>query len=154
MTRPRLILLASAGSAALLLGALAFQHLGGLAPCKLCIWQRWPHGAAILAGLLALALPRLTVLPLLGALAALATSGVGLYHTGVEQHWWLGPTTCTSGSVGGLTADEFYKHLMNAPMVRCDDIAWQMFGLSMASWNMVISLALAVLWLMAWRSRT
>ena len=76
MTRTRLILLAAGGSAALLLGAFIFQFFG-YAPCKLCLWQRWPHAAAALVGLLALALPRITPLPLLGALAALTTSGIG-----------------------------------------------------------------------------
>ena len=132
MTRSLSICLAAGGSAALLLGALAFQHLGGLAPCKLCIWQRWPHGAAILIGLLALFLPG-PILPLLGLLAALATAGVGLYHTGVERGWWEGPTTCTSAPVGNLTPAELMDHIMNAPLVRCDDVPWQLFNLSMAS---------------------
>ena len=87
MTRNRLVLLAAGGSAALLLGALAFQFLGGLPPCKLCYWQRYPHVAAVLIGAVALAVPG-RVLPLLGAVAALATSGVGIYHTGVEKGWW------------------------------------------------------------------
>ena len=103
MTRAYWIVLAAGGSAALLLGAFAFQHLGGLAPCKLCLWQRWPHGAAIVIGVLALALPG-RLLPLLGALAALTTAAIGGYHTGVERGWWEGPTTCTSGPVGGISA--------------------------------------------------
>ena len=150
MTRSLSICLAAGGSAALLLGALAFQHLGGLAPCKLCIWQRWPHGAAILLGLLALFLPG-PILPLLGLLAALATAGVGLYHTGVERGWWEGPTTCTSAPVGNLTPAELMDHIMNAPLVRCDDVPWQLFNLSMASWNMLLSLGLAAIWLTAMR---
>lgn len=144
------ICLAAGGSAALLLGALAFQHLGGLAPCKMCIWQRWPHGAAIVLGLLALVLPG-PVLPVLGALAALATGGIGLYHTGVEQGWWQGPTTCTAAPVGALTPGELMDHIMNAPLVRCDEVPWQLFSLSMASWNMLLSLGLAAIWLIAAR---
>ena len=150
MTRTLSICLAAGGSAALLLGALAFQHLGGLAPCKLCIWQRWPHGAAILLGLLALFLPG-PILPMLGLLAALATAGVGAYHTGVERGWWEGPTTCTSAPIGSLTPGELMDHIMNAPLVRCDDVPWQLFNLSMASWNMLLSLGLAVIWLVAMR---
>lgn len=153
MTRSHLILLAAGGSASLLLGALAFQHLGGLAPCKLCLWQRWPHGAAILIGVLALALPRIAALPALGALAALTTSGIGVYHTGVERGWWEGPNTCTSGPVGGLSSSELLDRIMNAPLVRCDEVAWQMAGLSMASWNALLSLGLALIWLAALRSR-
>ena len=150
MTRNRLVLLAAGGSAALLLGALAFQFLGGLPPCKLCYWQRYPHVAAVLIGAVALAVPG-RVLPLLGAVAALATSGVGIYHTGVEKGWWQGPTSCTSGSVTGMSADDLMDQIMSAPLVRCDDVAWEMLGLSMASWNALLALLLALVWIAAAR---
>ncbi|SDC10236.1 disulfide bond formation protein B [Ruegeria marina] len=148
MSRKTLILLAAGGSAALLLGAWAFQYIGGLAPCKMCIWQRYPHGAAVLIGALALA-TGWRLLPWAGALAALTTSGVGFFHAGVEQGWWEGPTTCTSGPIGGLSAEQLMEQIMNAPLVRCDEIPWQMLGISMAGWNGLISLALALLWLLA-----
>lgn len=151
LTRRHLILLAAGGSAVLLLGALAFQHLGGLAPCKLCLWQRWPHGAAILIGLAALALPG-RLLPVLGGLAALATAGIGAYHTGVERGWWEGPATCTAPGAGDMSADAAFEQMMAAPLIRCDEVAWQMLGLSMASWNVVASLILAGLWVMAARA--
>jgi disulfide bond formation protein DsbB len=149
MTRARLIVLAAGGSAALLAGAYLFQ-LSGLAPCKLCIWQRWPHLAAILIGASALAVPG-RVLPALGAVAALATSGIGVYHTGVERGWWVGPSTCTSGPIAGQSAEDLLNHILNAPLVRCDEVAWSLMGLSMASWNAVLSLALAVIWVAAAR---
>lgn len=152
MTQQRLILLAASGSAALLLGAFAFQHLGELAPCKLCIWQRYPHAAAIALGAVALFVP-LPALLILGAAAALASAGIGLYHVGVEQGWWEGPTSCTAGAIGGVDTNDLFDQIMAAPLIRCDDIAWQFAGLSMAGWNMVISLALAGLWVMALRSR-
>ncbi|MCB1335560.1 MAG: disulfide bond formation protein B [Roseivivax sp.] len=146
------ILLAAGGSAALLLGALGFQYLGGLAPCKLCIWQRWPHLAAVLIALPALA-TRGPVFPWLGALAAAATAAVGGYHTGVERSWWEGPTTCTtSNDIGAMSTDALLESIMNAPLVRCDEVPWEMFSLSMASWNMILSLALVALWLMAARA--
>jgi disulfide bond formation protein DsbB len=153
MTRQKtLILLAAAGSAALLLGALAFQHLGGMAPCKLCIWQRWPHGIAVVMGGLGLvALPG--IVARLGALAAFATALIGGYHTGVERGWWQGPSDCTGGPVGGLSADDLLAQIMAAPLVRCDEVPWEMWGLSMASWNAVASLALMLIWLMALRAR-
>jgi len=151
MTRKVLILLAAGGSALLLLGALGFQYLGGLPPCDLCIWQRWPHLAAVVIGAVALVLPGRT-LPLLGGAAALTTSGIGLYHTGVERGWWEGPTTCTSGPVGGLTPDQLMDQIMAAPLVRCDEVAWDLFGLSMASWNALAALALALIWLAAARA--
>ena len=150
MTRDRYILLATGGSLALMLGALGFQYLGGLPPCKLCYWQRYPHVAAIAIGLVALALPG-RVLPALGALAALATAAVGGYHTGVERGWWEGPDTCTSGDIGGLSTDALLDQIMNAPLVRCDEIAWEFLTLSMASWNMIASLVLAGLWIAAYR---
>jgi disulfide bond formation protein DsbB len=153
MTRQRtLILLAAGGSAALLLGAFAFQHLGGMAPCKLCLWQRWPHGAAVVLGLAGLAAwPAL--MAGLGALAALATAGIGGYHTGVERGWWPGPSDCSGGPVGEMTSEELFAQIMAAPLVRCDEVPWEMLGLSMASWNMVVSLGLAALWVMALRAR-
>lgn len=150
MTQKNWIRLAAGGSAALLLGAFAFQHLGGLAPCKLCIWQRYPHAVAIALGAAALFVP-LPALLALGALAALATAAVGLYHVGVEQGWWEGPTSCTSGSIGGVDKNDLFDQIMAAPLIRCDDIAWQFAGLSMAGWNMIISLVLAGFWLMALR---
>ena len=155
MTRPSLILLATLGSAVLLGGAFAFQFLGGLAPCPLCLLQRWPHAAAVLIGLVALALIRSAgvqrLLALAGALAALTTAGLGLYHTGVERQWWQGPDTCTTGGIGGVSADQLLDQILAAPIVRCDEVAWQMAGLSMASWNMLASLALALIWLAAAR---
>ncbi len=146
MTRTILILIAAGGSIALLLGALAFQYIGGLPPCDLCILQRWPHLAAAGIGVVALAVPG-RVLPLLGAVAALTTAAFGLYHTGVERGWWEGPTTCTSGPVTGLTPNQLMEQIMSAPLVRCDEVAWDLLGLSMASWNAIAALALAGVWL-------
>ncbi|MEL7257613.1 MAG: disulfide bond formation protein B [Pseudomonadota bacterium] len=152
MTQRQLyILLAAGGSAALLLAAFAFQHLGGMAPCKLCLWQRWPHGAAIGIGALALLIPGM-IMPLLGALAALATAGIGAYHTGVEKGWWEGPSSCSAQGTEGLSAQELMDQILSAPLVRCDEVPWSMLGLSMASWNMVVALVLAILWLKAART--
>ena len=145
-----LMLLAAAGSLALMLGAFAFQHLGGLPPCKMCIWQRYPHVVAIGIGLIALRFGN-AALAWLGALAALVTAGIGGYHTGVERGWWEGPTSCSSQSISGLSADELFDQIMSAPVVRCDEVAWSLMGLSMASWNMVISLVLAGIWIAAAR---
>lgn len=152
MNRRFLILCAAGGSAALLLGAFAFQYLGGMPPCKMCIWQRWPHAAAIGIGILAIWLPG-RVLPIFGALAALTTAGIGVYHTGVERGWWEGPTSCTSGSIDGLTAQDLMDQIMSAPLVRCDDVPWELFTLSMASWNAVVSFGLALIWLAAARAK-
>lgn len=153
MTRQQYVALAAGGSLALMLGAYAFQHLGGLAPCKLCVWQRYPHVVAIALGAIALFVPAPALL-LAGALAALATAGIGGYHVGVEQGWWDGPATCSAQGVGGVDADALFDQIMSAPLIRCDEIAWQFAGLSMAGWNMVVSLGLAGLWLAALRVRS
>ncbi len=154
MTRKQLlVLIAASGSAALLFGAWGFQYIGGLAPCKMCIWQRYPHSAAIVLGVLAFAFPGIRPLPLMGALAAATTAGIGFYHAGVEQGWWEGPSTCTSGDIGGLSAEELLDQIMSAPLVRCDDIPWEMFGISMAGWNALISASLVLIWIAAWRAR-
>jgi disulfide bond formation protein DsbB len=134
----------------MLLGAYAFQHLGGMAPCKLCLWQRWPHAAAILIGVIIL-LTKQYRLAWLGAVAALTTSAIGFYHAGVEQGWWEGPTSCTSTGIGNLSSEELLNQILAAPLVRCDDIAWQLAGISMAGWNAIISLGLVVLWVQAAR---
>ena len=152
MTRSRQVqLLALAGSAGLLLGALAFQYLGGMAPCALCILQRWPHLVALLAGAgLVWAGPW----ALLGALGAGASGAIGVYHTGVERDWWEGPASCTSGGdLSGLSGQELLDQIMSAPVVRCDEVPWEMLGLSMTSWNAVLSFGLAGLWLVSLRLR-
>ncbi len=148
MTRNALILIAACGSIALLLGALAFQHMGGMAPCTMCIWQRWPHAAAIAIAALALVVPG-RILPLAGAVAALSTAAIGVYHTGVERGWWSGPSACSSGPVEGVSAQDLMAQIMAAPLARCDEVPWEMLGLSMASWNALASLALASIWMLA-----
>ncbi len=146
-----LILLATLGSAALLGGAFAFQYIGGLAPCQLCLWQRWPHAAAILIGIVAL-VTGWRGLAWLGALAALATAAIGVFHVGVEQQWWEGLASCTAGSIAGIsTADLLDPSKDVAAVVRCDAIAWQMLGISMAGWNAILSLILAGVWVLAVR---
>jgi disulfide bond formation protein DsbB len=150
-SRNGLVALAAGGSLALLLGAFAFQFIGGLAPCQLCLWQRWPHAAAVLIGAVAMVVPG-RLLPVLGALSALTSAGIAAFHTGVERGWWEGLATCTAGSISGLDVKDLLDPtVVVAPVVRCDEVAWQMLGLSMASWNMLASLALAALWLMAAR---
>lgn len=145
---PRAASLILMGSGGLLLGALAFQHIGKMPPCALCYWQRYGHIAALGIAWLALwPLPRparLGVLTLAG-LALLVTAGIATYHVGVEWKWWPGPQTCapaTGGFAG--TIDEIKRRIMGTPMVRCDSIPWSMLGLSMAGWNGVVSLLLGV----------
>ena len=137
----------------LLAGAWGSQLIGGLYPCEMCHWQRWPHYAALGLALLAF-VPRAPV-RLLVALAAIAiaTSGaIGVAHAGVEYHWWNGFTPCTAtfSSDGDLLAN-----IMKAPIIRCDVAQWKLFGISLAGFNAIISLsgALAIFWLLARRNR-
>jgi disulfide bond formation protein DsbB len=146
-----LILLAAAGSAALLLGAFAFQYIGGMAPCTLCLWQRWPHGAAIVIGALALAVGG-RYWAYLGALAAAGSGGIAVFHTGVERGWWEGIASCSAGSIAGLSVDQLLNPAANvAAPIRCDEVPWEMFSLSMATWNLILSAGLVLIWLAAAR---
>lgn len=151
-------LLAALGSAGLLVAALGFQYLGGLPPCPLCLWQRWPHLAAVAIGLvvaarLAAGLGMPAALALAGAAAAAGSAGVGLYHSGIERGWWPGPDTCAAPDIGGLSPEQLLDAILAAPVVRCEEVAWEFLGLSMASWNALASLALALVWLLAARRR-
>ena len=152
MTRKQLILIAAGGSLAMLLGAFGFEYIGNMAPCKLCIWQRWPHGVAVVAGLLALMM-RGNFWLVIGLFGALTTSVIGFYHTGVERHWWQGPTSCTSSGTGGMSAEDLLEQIMAAPLVRCDEVPWEMFTLSMATWNGIASFGLVLIWWMAIKAR-
>ena len=139
------------GSVALLLGALAFQYLGGLAPCHLCILQRWPHGIAIALGLLLLAWPH-RFLATLAGLVVLAGAGIAIYHVGVEQGWWAGPTSCTAPAPGGMSSSDLLDQILDTPVVLCDQVAWSLWGISMAGWNAILSVGIAWLWLRAARA--
>ena len=120
----------------LLGSALASQYLGGLHPCEMCYWQRWPHAAAILLAAAAFHLQaRARLLTALAALAIAVSGAIGVFHAGVELGWWEGLTRCTAG--GALSLDE----LMNVPLVRCDQVQWSWLGISMAGWNAMLSLS-------------
>lgn len=143
---------AATGSLVLLLIALGSQYLGGLAPCPLCIWQRWPHAVAVAIGLALLAWPR-RGLAAVGAIVVLAGVAVAAYHAGIEAGWWPGPTTCTGGAdVGGMSPEALTEQLLATPVVRCDEVAWSLFGISMAGWNAILSALLVWLWARAYAS--
>ena len=134
-------LLMFAVALATILGAWIFEYFG-YAPCELCLKQRWAYYAAIpLALVVALAAPANPTPARLGhyVLAAVWTASMvfGIYHSGVEWKWWLGPGTCTgNGGLSGGLPD------LTKPVVMCDQPAIRIFGLSLAGWNGVISLAL------------
>lgn len=147
-------LLSLAVPAALLAGAYGSQHIGGLAPCEMCFWQRWAHMAALAFALVALAgaarLPdRGRSFVWLAGLAIFASGGIGAYHAGVEAGVFEGFTQCTSVAGGGATGDALLAEIMAAPVVRCDQVQWELLGISMAGWNAILSIgsALVILWL-------
>jgi disulfide bond formation protein DsbB len=129
--------------AALLGGAWGSQLFGGLIPCEMCHWQRWPHYAALVIALLAF-VPGTPQRPLvlLAALAIAASGVIGVMHAGVEYHWWQGFTACTS-SIDTSSGDPLAA-IMKAPIVRCDAPQWSLFGISLAGFNAIISLCGAV----------
>ena len=122
--------------AALMAGALGSQYIGGLYPCEMCYWQRWPHDAAIGLAILAFFVkpPARTILVVLAAVAILISGGIGVFHAGVEYRWWEGLTTCSNTAQGGSLAD-----IMNAPLVRCDVPQWTLGGISLAGFNALFS---------------
>ncbi len=147
MTRNLMIMLATGGSVALLGGAYIFQLLG-YPPCAMCLWQRWPHAAAIIIGLLALKIQGRT-LPALGALAAGTTGAIGVFHTGVERDWWEGPSSCTGGgALDGLSGSDLLA-IEGPRVVMCDQVSWEFLSLSMASWNAIFSFDLMMGWIIA-----
>ena len=131
---------------ALLGGALGSQYIGGLHPCEMCYWQRWPHAAAILLAALAFTAPasspRSRTLTLLAALAIAVSGAIGVYHAGVELGIFEGFTTCTTTTRAAST-EELLKELMKVPLVRCDQVQWSFLGISMAGWNAILSLGSA-----------
>ncbi len=149
MTRNLMITLAAGGSAALLAGAYLFQFLG-YPPCQMCLWQRWPHVAAIIIGILAVSMPG-KVMPILGALAAGITGALGVFHTGVERDWWDGPSSCSGGGgLNGLSGTDLLA-IEGPAVIMCDVVSWEFLTLSMASWNALASFALMIGWIIAVR---
>ena len=137
-------LLALLVPAALLAGAWCFQLIGGLYPCEMCHWQRWPHYGAVAFAVLSFVVggPRTKATLVAGAAALVAISGlIGVFHAGVEYHWWEGITRCTQTfDAAGLSTDQMLKDLMTAPIIRCDAAQWTLFGVSLAGWNALLSL--------------
>lgn len=145
---PLLLLLGSGGA---LMGALYFQYGMDLAPCALCYDQRYAHGAALVPAALAVFVRGRMQLLLVGlsALALLVGAGIAGYHVGVEQGWWAGPSGCSSPAFADLDIAQLRAALDATPVIRCDEIPWSLFGLSMAAYNLLLSLGLALVAL-AW----
>ncbi len=131
-----------------LLFAFVSQYGFGLHPCELCIYQRWPYGIAIVLAVAALVCHERdkAFLPLavLLALTFAVNTGIAVFHVGVEQGWWQGLSGCTSDFGGVKDFDEWRRRLKEAPVARCDEVAWSLFGISMAGYNVLLCLFLAL----------
>ena len=127
--------------AALLAGAYGFEHIGGLFPCEMCWWQRYPHFAAVALALLSTVAQPKRLWIALAALAILASGLIGAFHAGVEYGWWEGVTACASHVEAG---GDPLEAIMNAPLVRCDVAPWTLAGISLAGFNAIISAVSAV----------
>ncbi len=134
--------LALAVPALLLGGAYVGQYGFGLYPCEMCWWQRWPHFVAVALALLAYAAPPQRLWTGLAAVAILVSGAIGLFHAGVEYGWWEGITSCTAITSGGT--GNALEDIMSAPMIRCDEAPWTLFGISLAGFNFLISTAAGI----------
>lgn len=137
---------------ALMLGALGSQYIGGLFPCEMCHWQRWPHEVAIAAALFAFPLgdrPAGRAALALAIAGILVSGAIGVFHAGVEYRWWEGITRCSAPPSGGSTGD-LLAEIMATPMIQCDVPQWTLAGISLAGFNAIFSilggLAIIVLW--------
>ena len=152
---PRAAAIVPVVAAATILTALAFEHLGGYAPCPLCLEERYAYYFAAPASAIALFLARedktglARVLLLLIALAFLANAAVAVYHAGVEWKWWAGPGECS----GAFELQWGEGGIVDTPIIRCDEASWRFLGLSFAGWNAVVSAFLAAVasWGASWR---
>jgi len=138
----RACLLLALASAAILLGALALQYVGGLPPCPLCIWQRWPYVALIALGVAGWRWHPRAMLGV-ATLVLLASAGLAAYHVGIEQGWWALPAGCVAGA-GADSVEDLKRLLAEAPPA-CDQVSFAFLGLTLAGWNLVASLGLAML---------
>ena len=139
-------------SLAVLLGAYGFEILGGLAPCQLCYYQRAPYFLAIALSALAWVRPAWGA-PLYGLLMLtfLTGAGLGVYHAGVEWKFWPGPASCSALGSSDIPLEQLMAQILAAPVVRCDEIPWSLFGLSLAGYNVLISMGALALSLCAYR---
>lgn len=127
----------------LILGALFMQFLLKIPPCELCLWQRIPHFVVMFGAVtIPLRWTRLTLL--IQAKAYFANVALSFYHSGIERKWWPGPSGCTSQDIQNLSIDALYNQLMATEIVKCDEVAWSLFGLSLTNYNFLICLILGI----------
>jgi disulfide bond formation protein DsbB len=140
LTPPTACLLLALISAVILLAALGLQYLGGLAPCHLCVLQRWPYVVLVALGLVGWRWQPRLVLGL-SIVALLAGAGLAAYHFGIEQGWWALPESCVAG--GSAQSLEELKRMLAEAAPTCDQVRFTLLGLTLAGWNFLTSVALA-----------
>jgi disulfide bond formation protein DsbB len=139
---PALVL---AASVAVLGGALVSQYWGGLAPCELCMLQRWPWVVSIVISAIGIRVSSRSALSWVAlTLAAVfaVSSALAFYHAGVERHWFAGPSACTGATTAADTVEALKARILGQMPVRCDEPAWSLWGISLAGWNLLASLVM------------
>jgi disulfide bond formation protein DsbB len=138
------------GGMATILGAWFFEYGLGYLPCPLCLQQRIPYYISIALAVLVAAgamagWPRTLLAVGLAAIALVMLwgAGMGIYHSGVEWKWWAGPQECAAALRDFGSGGNLLERVQSVRIVRCDEAAWRFLGLSLAGWNVLISIALA-----------
>lgn len=143
--------LALFASVAMLVGAYGFEYIGGLFPCDLCWPQRYAHMAIIIFASFALYFKKSRKIKwlrfkIMTTFSYMISVGYSGYHAGVEQKWWEGPDSCTLQiNNTSQSMEDFFNALGNVALIRCDQIPWDLFGISMAGYNFLISLTLFIM---------
>jgi disulfide bond formation protein DsbB len=150
-THPQTALFLAVAMLAVVGSALAFQYIGGFLPCKLCYEQRLPYyfGAPLMLVAFVSSLQHKSPLLvrglfLVGGLLMAYNLYLGVYHAGVEWAWWAGPTDCGMVAAPTSSAGTLLDDINKVVPPSCDKAALRILGLSMAGWNAIASLILAV----------
>ena len=126
------------------------EYVFGFAPCSLCLIQRYPHMLVAITSvwLIFFRTHNFFLYPVNTLVIALSII-LASYHVGVEQNVFQGPQSCSSSNlslVSEKSAEALLKEILNTAVVRCDEVTWSFMGLSMATWNLILSIALFIGW--------
>lgn len=146
MTEPRVFATLVLTASAVILGAaLLSQYWGGLSPCELCLLQRWPWGVAIVISFVATMAGSRSALPWVALLLAAVfavSAAFASYHIGVERHWFAGPSACSGAATAADTVEALKAQILRQQPVRCDEVPWSLWGISLAGWNLLASVVM------------
>jgi disulfide bond formation protein DsbB len=122
-----------------------FEYGYHLAPCRLCWWQRYPYIAIVFFAIIALIFQKFQKFNFIfSAIAFFITSGIAIFHSGVERHWWKGFQECSGFTSQSMSLEDLKIAILNAPIAKCDEIAWSFLGLSMANYNVLLGLIMGI----------